>query len=478
MDTLNIYLPIGALDNVERLLGTKLHRLNMKRFETIPILDANSLRCLSISLSGTNTHVRAPYAFPFLTNQICNEYAGNIHLHPGVDWVVLGRGYYQFATLVAEHIAATGGQAVHLHPFEKIEGEVKQNIFEHDVPVCLARKTANYNQQSWEQTEKDLLSTPEDRWSEVCVNSYDMFTIYEPYIRQYLAQEPSVIVDIGCGLGQTTRSLASAFPNARVIGLDLSPNAINVARQAFKRQNLEFLVSDISGDLGLDPASVDLVVSNNALMYAKDQLATARHIFTFLHPDGLCINNCRMGPSHSYWDFPRSLLLPTVFQLQPMDWIQTAASFGFNTRILASPSALRFDPIYYFARNLVDFRVNMERISTILQDDPPHEYQYSSSHAFIVHSRHVQSNTESLFNSTNHLNEVQNCVLHFTGNRSYIQNNTIISWIYCFTKLNLHAEAVDFLRACLPKTASLLDVVFNQHVLNKVLQNRPGASAV
>ncbi len=54
------------------------------------------------------------------------------------------------------------------------------------------------------------------------------------------------IIDVGCGIGWSTYELAKRFPNANVIGLDLSPNLIKTAKKLFQSDNLSFQVQDIS----------------------------------------------------------------------------------------------------------------------------------------------------------------------------------------------------------------------------------------
>jgi trans-aconitate 2-methyltransferase len=50
------------------------------------------------------------------------------------------------------------------------------------------------------------------------------------------AAEPKVVVDLGCGPGQLTASLADRWPNAQIVGLDSSPEMIvRAARYAGPR---------------------------------------------------------------------------------------------------------------------------------------------------------------------------------------------------------------------------------------------------
>jgi ubiquinone/menaquinone biosynthesis C-methylase UbiE len=78
--------------------------------------------------------------------------------------------------------------------------------------------------------------------------SYDAVTQYvlppnETWIRQELINaikvKPRTILDLGCGTGSTTLMLKQAFPDAEVIGLDLSPYMLVMAEYKAKQAGLE-----------------------------------------------------------------------------------------------------------------------------------------------------------------------------------------------------------------------------------------------
>lgn len=51
---------------------------------------------------------------------------------------------------------------------------------------------------------------------------------------------PRRVLEIGCGIGASAWRMARAWPNAEVIGTDLSAASIDVARTCFKRSNLSY----------------------------------------------------------------------------------------------------------------------------------------------------------------------------------------------------------------------------------------------
>lgn len=78
--------------------------------------------------------------------------------------------------------------------------------------------------------------------------SYDPVTQFalppnETWVRQQVIEAiqgvPLRILDLGCGTGSTTVLLKQAFPNAEVIGLDLSPFMLAIADHKAKQANLD-----------------------------------------------------------------------------------------------------------------------------------------------------------------------------------------------------------------------------------------------
>lgn len=72
---------------------------------------------------------------------------------------------------------------------------------------------------------------------------------------------PRVVLDLGCGIGQTTTALKNRFPDARVIGVDTAAPLLRYAHDRALRMGLEVEFRQRSAAAtGLDDASVDLVL--------------------------------------------------------------------------------------------------------------------------------------------------------------------------------------------------------------------------
>lgn len=102
--------------------------------------------------------------------------------------------------------------------------------------------------------------------------SYDPITQYvlppnETLVRQELVNtiqsHPRRILDLGCGTGSTTLMLKQAFPQAEVIGLDLSPYMLVMAEHKAKAANLDIQWRHGNAEhTGFPDASFDVVTAS------------------------------------------------------------------------------------------------------------------------------------------------------------------------------------------------------------------------
>jgi trans-aconitate 2-methyltransferase len=86
-------------------------------------------------------------------------------------------------------------------------------------------------------------------------------------IARVRAETPGYVVDLGCGPGQLTATLAQRWPAATVTGLDSSPDMIERAAE-HTRPGLNFSLADARW--WHPPTPVDVLVSNAALQWVPD----------------------------------------------------------------------------------------------------------------------------------------------------------------------------------------------------------------
>jgi ubiquinone/menaquinone biosynthesis C-methylase UbiE len=72
-------------------------------------------------------------------------------------------------------------------------------------------------------------------------------------------RSPASILDVGCGTGRWPVEMARAFPDARVVGLDLELPAAVAASDELRPRNCTFVVGDVLRGLPFPDASFDFV---------------------------------------------------------------------------------------------------------------------------------------------------------------------------------------------------------------------------
>ena len=101
------------------------------------------------------------------------------------------------------------------------------------------------------------------------------------------AEHPDLVVDLGCGNGPLTLSLAQRWPQARVVGVDLSPQMLDAARAADQAGRVEWVEADVAElDLGALGSAPDVIVSNATLQWVPDHLDLLARWAQALAPGG------------------------------------------------------------------------------------------------------------------------------------------------------------------------------------------------
>lgn len=104
------------------------------------------------------------------------------------------------------------------------------------------------------------------------------------------------VLDLGCGSGRDVYALAQLVgPTGQVVGVDMTAQQLEVAErhrpfhaQAFGYDNVRFVAGFIEelDELGLEPGSFDVIVSNCVLNLSPDKPAVLNGVWNLLKPGG------------------------------------------------------------------------------------------------------------------------------------------------------------------------------------------------
>lgn len=102
---------------------------------------------------------------------------------------------------------------------------------------------------------------------------------------QLYPDQPSTILDIGCGPGNSTAVLAQRYPNADILGIDNSEEMIAAAGKNYP--HLKFKKFDAAGDLTALGQTFDIVFSNACIQWIPDHTYLINHLMSLLNSGGM-----------------------------------------------------------------------------------------------------------------------------------------------------------------------------------------------
>jgi malonyl-CoA O-methyltransferase len=123
----------------------------------------------------------------------------------------------------------------------------------------------------------------------------------------YLIHKPKRILDLGCGSGHFMHQLATLYPEAHVVGLDIAPKMLHAAEQACVLSQNTHWVNANMDHLPFADGTFDLVFANQAIHWASSLPQVFRELSRVMAVDA-CLMFTTLGPDSLYelktaWSF-------------------------------------------------------------------------------------------------------------------------------------------------------------------------------
>ena len=122
---------------------------------------------------------------------------------------------------------------------------------------------------------------------------------YWANFKEYLPSKTSAlrVVDLGCGQGRFTLEFAREYSQAQIVGIDLSPDAIDNARTCASSErltNVEFICSSIEDSVkSFDSSSLDILLFTETSFYFPNWRNIFEELRSKVKPGGLIIASFR-----------------------------------------------------------------------------------------------------------------------------------------------------------------------------------------
>ena len=203
-------------------------------------------------------------------------------------------------------------------------------------------------------------------------------------VARVAAQDPRLVVDLGCGNGPLTLGLAQRWPRARVVGVDSSAAMLEAARVLDPAGRVEWLEADLAEwdvtSLGQAP---DVVLTNATLQWVPDHLSLLQRWVQALRPGGWFAMQVPANfgePSHRLMrEVARShpaaeRLLPVLGRAavaEPSDYIEALVAPGGEVEVwetthhhVLDPEGLVANPVLEWVRS-----TGLRPVLEVLADD-------------------------------------------------------------------------------------------------------------
>lgn len=117
------------------------------------------------------------------------------------------------------------------------------------------------------------------------------------YLNENKKNRISKVLDVGCGTGNITQLIPDYISCDSIIGMDLSDSMIDFAKQHHPKEQINYVIADISSDLDsliknlqVSPGSIDLLLSIHCLHWIPEPLhiQTLNNIRTLMSPGSTC----------------------------------------------------------------------------------------------------------------------------------------------------------------------------------------------
>lgn len=153
---------------------------------------------------------------------------------------------------------------------------------------------------------------------EACENLLDRMLAHVP-------GRPVRVLDVACGLGATTGHIATRFPGAQVVGINVSVKQLGTAKE--KRPHCRFAQMD-AVNLAFPNASFDAVVCAEAAFHFNTRERFLREAFRVLRPHGhLVLSDVLVRPWAGH---VRSTVTMRNMAVSDLDYRAAYAAAGFD----------------------------------------------------------------------------------------------------------------------------------------------------
>lgn len=170
-----------------------------------------------------------------------------------------------------------------------------------------------------------------------------------------------VIVDVGCGAGQSLRRLRDRFAPELVVGVDIDMEMLELSAAEARKEDIPAaLIRGTSADLGLADESADMLFCHQTFHHLADQESAIREFHRILKPGGILLFAESTRAFIHSWIIRLLFRHPMELQKSADEYRETIEQAGFD----CAPDAISY-PYLWWSRADLGLREKIWGVSPI-----------------------------------------------------------------------------------------------------------------
>ena len=146
-------------------------------------------------------------------------------------------------------------------------------------------------------------------WLEAAPDLETSFSeVFEALFQAASLKSGEAVLDVGCGTGPTLVYSAKAVgPEGRVVGIDVAPPLVAVAKQRAPR-NVELIIGD-AGSHAYEAGTFEAIVANFGIMFYNDNTTAFENLRSAMKPRGrMAATFWATPPENPWFSMPRRIV--------------------------------------------------------------------------------------------------------------------------------------------------------------------------
>lgn len=175
-----------------------------------------------------------------------------------------------------------------LNPIKVIEvGKEDVSVWQSGVRHTI-EKLSELQEQYQGRDEEAIVGPAAEEFAAEARNHPERYTFLSKWLAKEFSRrsQPLSVIDVGCGPGILTQQIATELPEATVLGVDLSPDMLRIAKQDNELDRVSYVHGDVRDALALAQRPADALLSRRMIHRVEGLETVLQRMASAVRADG------------------------------------------------------------------------------------------------------------------------------------------------------------------------------------------------